>query len=62
MILTGQALDRILALNSYAVLGKNYGGLYNKLLLLKKFEQDAKKKREGVSKYAMIVCYFKVYI
>ena len=48
MILTGQALDRILALNSYTVFGKNMGDFINKLILLKKFEKDPKK-REGVS-------------
>ena len=44
MILTGQAWDRILGLNSYAVFGKNMGDFINKSILLKKFEKDAKKR------------------
>ena len=48
MILTGQALDRILALNSYAVFGKNMGDFINKSILLKKFEKDAKKEGGSV--------------
>ena len=44
MILTGQAWDRILVLNSYAVFGIKHGEFINELILLKKFEKDAKKR------------------